>query len=264
LASDGYTATGAGALLALDIFNNEYLSNNNDNSWIADLGSQLGYLYFQNTMFGGSLPSKFPSGLIELDIANSLITGPLVGAAFQDLNAMRFLLMDGVQFNSSIPTEIAALPNLEYLFASDSMITGDLSYMESMSIIFEHWVDRNEMLGGTIPDFIGSLTTLQSFSIAECNFVGTIPESIGNLELMQQMWFFSNQLSGEIPASLGKLKFMRIFEVEDNQLSDGMPETLCENFEAGMLEVLGADCDNGKVDCPCCTCCTVEDCRESN
>ena len=199
-------------------------------------------------MFAGKLPSKFPNGLIELDIANSLITGELVGAAFQDLTAMRFLLMDGVQFNSSIPTEIAALPNLEYLFASDSMITGDLSYMESMSMIFEHWVDRNELLGGTIPNFIGSLTTLQSFSIAECNFVGTIPESIGNLELMQQMWFFSNQLSGEIPASIGKLKFMRIFEVENNQLSDGMPDTICENFATGMLEVLGADCDNGKVD----------------
>jgi len=194
-----------------------------------------------------------------------LITGKLEGAAFQDLNAMRFLLMDGVQFNSSIPTEIAALPNLEYLFASDSMITGDLSYMESMSMIFEHWVDRNDMLGGTIPNFIGSLTTLQSFSIAECNFVGTIPESIGNLELMQQMWLFSNQLTGEIPASIGNLKFMRIFEVENNQLSDGMPETICDNFVTGMLEVLGADCeDNGKVDCPCCTCCTVEDCRESN
>jgi hypothetical protein len=42
LASDGFYATGAGSLVALDIFNNEYMSNNNDNSWIQDLGSQLG------------------------------------------------------------------------------------------------------------------------------------------------------------------------------------------------------------------------------
>ena len=199
-------------------------------------------------MFGGSLPSKFPDGLIELDIANSMITGILDGAAFKDLNALRFLLMDGLQFNSTIPTEIAALSNLEYLFASDSLITGDLSYMGSMSSIFEHWVDRNSGLGGTIPNFIGQLSTLQSFSIAECNFVGTIPESLGDLHLMQQMWMFSNQLTGEIPGSIGNLKFMRIFEVEGNNLSDSMPESVCENFQTGMLKILGADCDDGSID----------------
>lgn len=42
LAGDGFYATGAGSLESLDIFNNENLSNNGDNSWITDLGSTLG------------------------------------------------------------------------------------------------------------------------------------------------------------------------------------------------------------------------------
>lgn len=42
LAGDGFFSMGAGNLVALDIFNNELLSNNGDNSWISDLGSQLG------------------------------------------------------------------------------------------------------------------------------------------------------------------------------------------------------------------------------
>ena len=202
-----------------------------------------GYLYLQNTGFSGRLPPKFPEGLVELDIANSLITGDLQGAAFENLSSLRFLLMDGVQFDSSIPSEIAFLPNLEYLFATDAMLTGDLSYMENMPMIFEHWVDRNPKLGGQIPNFLGSLTTLQSFSIAQCAFTGTIPESLGNLGLMQQMWLYGNQLSGEIPASLGNLSFMRIFEVEGNDLSDSMPQAVCDNFASGMLQVLGADCE---------------------
>ena len=45
LAGDGFYATGAGSLESLDIFNNENLSNNGDNSWIADLGSSLGTCY---------------------------------------------------------------------------------------------------------------------------------------------------------------------------------------------------------------------------
>ncbi len=195
----------------------------------------------------GKLPPKFPEGLVELDIANSLITGGLPGDAFTGLSSLRFLLMDGVQLDSSIPTEIASLPNLEYLFATDSMLTGDLSYMENMPVIFEHWVDRNPNLGGQIPNFLGSLTTLQSFSIAECGFTGTIPESLGNLGLMQQMWLYGNELTGEIPASLGNLTFMGIFEVEGNNLSDSMPQTICDNFSSGMLQVLGADCDSVDV-----------------
>ena len=182
-----------------------------------------------------------------MDIANSMITGNLDGAAFEGLNSLRFLLMDGAQFNSTIPVEIARLPNLEYLFATDAMITGDLGYMESMSVIFEHWVDRNPGLGGTIPSFVGDLTTLQSFSLAECNFTGAIPESLGQLQLMQQMWLYGNQLTGEIPASFGDLKFMRIFQVEGNDLSDRMPESVCNNFQEGMLDVLGADCDTLSV-----------------
>ena len=241
---------------------------------------------------------------MELDIANSMITGDLAGAAFENLSSLRFLLMDGVQFNSTIPSEIARLPSLEYLFATDAMITGDLSYMESMPVIFEHWIDRNPGLGGTIPSFLGSLTTLQSFSIAECGFTGTIPESLGNLGLMQQMWLYGNQLSGEIPASLGNLSFMRIFEVEENNLSDSMPQSICDNLSNGMLRVLGADCDKLDVSsstntfswhgrkrgterfepfrfhltslsfsrnrilhrsqCPCCTCCAVEECLLQN
>ena len=205
----------------------------------------------QNTLFSGKLPPKFPEGLVELDIANSMIFGDLAGAAFENLSSLRFLLMDGVQFNSTIPSEIAKLPNLEYLFATDAMITGDLSYMKDMPVIFEHWVDRNPGLGGQIPSFLGDLTTLQSFSIADCSFTGTIPESIGNLGLMQQMWLYGNQLTGEIPASLGNLNFMRIFEVEDNNLSDSMPQSVCDNFATGMLSVLGADCDKLDVSDGC-------------
>mmetsp|Transcript_25669 Transcript_25669/g.53534 ORF Transcript_25669/g.53534 Transcript_25669/m.53534 type:complete len:192 (+) Transcript_25669:616-1191(+) len=190
-----------------------------------------------------------------------MITGDLDGAAFEGLDSLRFLLVDGNQFHSTIPVEIAGLPNLEYFFATDAMITGDLSYMESMSVIFEHWIDRNPELGGTIPSLVGTLTTLQSLSLADCNLTGTIPESLGQLKLMQQMWLYGNQLTGEIPASLGDLQFMKIFRVEGNNLSDHMPEGVCDNVREGVLDALGADCD--ALSCPCCTCCSIDACRGS-
>ena len=41
LASDGQHSTGAGSLRLLDIFNNEFLSNDGDSSWMESLGSDL-------------------------------------------------------------------------------------------------------------------------------------------------------------------------------------------------------------------------------
>ena len=42
LASDGERSTGAGSLVGIDLFNNEFLFNNADNSWMTFLGSRLG------------------------------------------------------------------------------------------------------------------------------------------------------------------------------------------------------------------------------
>ena len=49
------------------------------------LGSQLGFLYLQNTAFAGTLPNKFPDGLMEIDLANTMITGGIKGEAFAGL-----------------------------------------------------------------------------------------------------------------------------------------------------------------------------------
>ena len=42
LASDDERSTGAGNLITLDLFNNEFLYNNMDTSWFSLLGSSMG------------------------------------------------------------------------------------------------------------------------------------------------------------------------------------------------------------------------------
>jgi hypothetical protein len=42
LASDGERSTGAGSLVGIDLFNNEFLFNDFDNSWMTFLGTRLG------------------------------------------------------------------------------------------------------------------------------------------------------------------------------------------------------------------------------
>ena len=54
LASDGPAATGAGDLQTIDLFDNPFLYNNADNSWMEFLGSSLG-MFQMPTIFSLSL-----------------------------------------------------------------------------------------------------------------------------------------------------------------------------------------------------------------
>lgn len=51
LASDGPAARGAGNLQRIDLFNNQYLYNNETNAWMTNLGSTFGKLRVQTYVF---------------------------------------------------------------------------------------------------------------------------------------------------------------------------------------------------------------------
>jgi len=259
LSLDGPYSTGAGNLFRVDIFRNEFCYNNADNSWMSDLGSNMTTIIVEETAFAGDIP-RLPEFLVNFDISFAFFTGGLTEDNFEGLNKLSFVDLDGNAFNSTIPSVFGRLPSLEFLYLSDSFLSGDLSYMEGMSSIREHWIDTNPGLKGPIYDFIGDITTLESWSMTFNSVTGTLPTTLGNLENMQQMWLYSNQLTGTIPPELGNLSSMKILQLEGNALSGSMPPEICANtaFPTMIIETLGADCD--VVDCSCCTCCSVLEC----
>jgi len=259
LSLDGPYSTGGGNLFRVDIFRNEFCYNNADNSWMSDLGSNMTTIIVEETAFAGDIP-RLPEFLVNFDISFAFFTGGLTEDNFEGLDKLSFVDLDGNAFNSTIPSVFGRLPSLEFLYLSDSFLSGDLSYMEGMSSIREHWIDTNPGLKGPIYDFIGDITTLESWSMTFNSVTGTLPTTLGNLENMKQMWLYSNQLTGTIPSELGNLSNMKILQLEGNALSGSMPPEICANtaFPTMIIETLGVDCD--VVDCSCCTCCSVLEC----
>lgn len=197
---------------------------------------------------------------MNFDISFAFFTGGLIDANFEGINTLNFLDFDGNAFNSTAPTVFGRLPNLQFLYLSDAFISGDLSYMEGMSAIREHWVDTNPGLSGQLFDFIGEVSTLESFSVTFSGLSGAIPTSLGNLAALQQLWLYSNKLTGTIPSALGNLDSLRILQLEGNFLVGSMPDEVCDQTQV-VLEVLGADCEDPGFECSCCTCCSVLECN---
>jgi len=264
LSLDGPFATGAGNLFRLDLFRNEFLFNNEDNTWMTDLGSNMTTIIAEETAFTGDIP-RLPDSIVNFDISFAFFTGGLTDANFEGLDKIKFIDLDGNAFNSTIPSVFGRLPSLEFLYLSDSFVSGDLSYMEGMPSIREHWMDSNPGITGPIFDFIGDLSTLASWSMAFNSLTGTLPDSLGELTAMTQMWLWANQLTGTIPASLGGLQEMKILQLEGNAFTGSMPAEICANvgFPANIIDTLGADCDDANFECSCCTCCSVLECSSA-
>jgi hypothetical protein len=170
LTSVGPRATGAGDLERLDLFNNGFLTNNVDDSWISELGPNLRVLNYGSTSFKGPIP-PLPSGIVEFDCSYTLHSGEIPGSVFGGLDNLKLLIMDGNNFNSAVPSTIKTLPNLEFFYIREAGLQGDLSYMEGMPSIIEHLVDGNAGLTGPVYSFLGGLETLRSFSASDCGLV---------------------------------------------------------------------------------------------
>jgi len=246
-------------LTSLNLYNNYFYNVGDEgNNWLGEL-TNLEKLYIGSTSFlyDGIPPAIGKlTNLIDFDCSYTLYLGPLRGEIFENMNQLEYLYIGGNSYNSSIPEDITNLPNLQFFYAEDSNIIGDLSFMVGMPKISELWIDDNPMLTGALPTSLGTLVTLESFSATGCGLTGPIPMELGLLTGMQQMWLYGNALSGEIPTQLGALSDMRRLGIQQNDLSGSMPSEICNRRVGGVLEELEADC-NGEVSCPtdCCTCC---------
>lgn len=248
------------SLTVLDIGGNVVAGSLAQLDWIGaltklvELDVHSCYFYFTGVPEGLSALSK----LEVLDISYALFFGPLDGSVFAGLTSLYHLEMGGNSFNSSIPTEIASLPNLEFLYVENTDLTGDVAFIQDMGMLFEFWADSNPELAGSIPAGIGNVGALQSLSVSDCGLTGTIPSEIGLLTGMQQMWFYNNSLTGSIPAEISNLSDLRHFHTEGNQLSGEMPAGVCV-LRGSLLESLATDCmvPDPEVECLCCTCCSA-------
>nr|KAJ3418074.1 hypothetical protein HK105_000391 [Polyrhizophydium stewartii] len=86
---------------------------------------------------------------------------------------------------------------------------------------------------GPIPDFMATLSKLDTLWLFGNQLSGAIPASLGNLKLMQSLRLEGNRLSGAIPDSLGSLPKLFSFHVENNAGLTGTLPRFAANIDCG-------------------------------
>jgi Leucine-rich repeat (LRR) protein len=214
----------------------------------------------------------------EYDCSYTLYRGPLLGETFVGLDSLEYLALGGNAYNSSVPLELAKLPNLKRLYLEESSLTGSLDFVASTDSMLELWLDFNNF-DGTIPSTIGTVVTLGSLSLSNNDLSGTIPTEIAKVKRMgkfkssltpwqshvlltncvvfpskEQLWLYNNTLTGQVPSELGNLESMKTLYLDGSRLTGEVPSEVCELKSSGSLDTFVTDCEQ-EILCGCCTAC---------
>ncbi|KAL9416808.1 hypothetical protein AB3S75_039906 [Citrus x aurantiifolia] len=86
-------------------------------------------------------------------------------------------------------------------------------------------------LTGTIPSYLGNLSSLQTLVLSHNWFSGEIPEELGNLAELEVLVLNNNLLTGTIPDSIFNLSSISTgLDFSNNSLTGSFPNDMCEGL----------------------------------
>ncbi|XP_059449524.1 receptor-like protein 7 [Corylus avellana] len=211
--------------------------------------SRLAYLNLSASMFSGQIPLEISqlSQLSSLDLSQDYslleLKKPSLRSLVGNLTHLQELDLSGVSIISVIPTILANLSSLTFLYLDDCGLHGEFPMgifkLPNLRVL---WVGYNEGLIGHLPDFtwssplealvltatsfsgelppsIGNLIYLNSLNVRGCNFSGFIPSTLGNLTNLTFLRLSNNTFTGEVPSSIGNLNLLSFLDLRQNQLT---------------------------------------------
>lgn len=195
--------------------------------------TKLEALYVENNGIAGRFPNCLGSltKLQQVDMMNLKLTGSIPAAMFT-LPNLKYLLMSNAELESSFPADIPLsddhdrqqfMPAIEFLVMPSCGMTGDipqwlgtLSKLESLDL-------SGNSLSGKLPTFLPN-TPIKTIGLAYNNLEGTL-DALYTATLLTQLNLDSNFINGVFPPWLAERSSgMKMLKMKVNTLSGALPD----------------------------------------
>ncbi len=207
----------------------------------------------KNTISGSFPPSmKLLHNLKTLNLARNAMSGHLRNLPHMWGLKNLHLYQNG--FVGTIPETLFDLPNLEVLFLSSNLLTGEIpSAVTGAQQTLKSLYLSDNKLHGHIPTDLCGLYKLEDLFIDANDFDGPLPKCLGSLSNLKKLYAFKNRLTGDVPNGLLNLPNLIEVGIEENYLTGGVSHACTR--ERGMS--IWADCNELEGGCECCEkCCS--------
>ncbi|CAI9116064.1 OLC1v1017114C1 [Oldenlandia corymbosa var. corymbosa] len=176
--------------------------------------------------------SSFPVGITncslleELDISHAKLRGVLPDLS--PLRSLKLLHLIHNSFEGKFPLSLTNLTNLEEVNFNENTrfdfwkLKEDFSKLKKLKVM----ILTSCNLVGTIPGFIGNMTSLIDLELSGNSLTGQLPPELGNLKNLQGLDLYYNELEGEIPEEFGNMTSLIGIDASVNKLTK-LPESLC-------------------------------------
>jgi len=117
------------------------------------------------------------------------------------------------------------LTKLEFLGLGGNQIRGPLLSQVKIVVDYRLSILYGNMMTGTIPTWLGSLSNLTWLSMSNNNLQGPIPDELGSLSMLKLLGFEGcNGLNGIILNAFSTLTNLERISLSYNQLEGPIPE----------------------------------------
>ncbi|XP_058202436.1 probable LRR receptor-like serine/threonine-protein kinase At1g07650 isoform X7 [Rhododendron vialii] len=190
---------------------------------------QLRILELEASGFEGPIPRNISllRNLTELRRITDLNGG--VASDFpplEDMREMKRLMLRSCNIFGSIPSYLGNFPALNELDLSYNRLEGNVPNFGAAL----QWINLNcNFLSGSFPPEWTS-TKLELLTLSENRLSGTIPKYLGRITSLTILSLESNMFEGIVPAELGNLVNLQYFNLNSNNLTGELPKELLNNL----------------------------------
>ena len=167
----------------------------------------------------GTLPGALSAltNLVELDLRNNKLTGPLDAVDFAKWPQMEYLLLGSNKLTGTLPEGMSNLERIKDLDFSDNHFSGPLPALSGGSrklVDLEnvYW-DRNRLTGSIPESMLKDMPNLEYLDVGDNKLAGSLPVALFELPQLRYIHVRNNTLTGSFPTNMASMAHLGTYFV---------------------------------------------------